>query len=408
MMLTPQPVGIFPLPASYLVLAETEDPAGAYQQLMQGKIPPSFPPAWQFYQFALDNQLSEACAALATDNSDIARYNRFVLQSSPEQYEELRSHLTGYLRDLLEVVVYTLGYTTQPPQADNLTGETLALVLAAQVNHFVETGDTSSALERLTQAIDAVQDVSPIFAALLKSTRLEMERAHSDAHIKMIPQYRQVLQALHPTDLHTAKAEAWLNLGITYQELSNGQAGSLMEASKCYQQALKVFTFEGHPEQYALAQSNLALTYLAMPLVKASDRLRAAIAIQSLREALRVYQKETHPDQWASAQMNLANAMQYLPGTHPQENLEQAVELYEEILAVRNPQTDPIGYARLLANQANALAHLGIFNHAIPKLQQAHALFMRNKEREAADATLELLNQIHNRQRELLIQNNQS
>jgi tetratricopeptide (TPR) repeat protein len=400
-MITPQPIGIFPLPVNYLVLPDTEQGAEAHAQLMQGKMPAEFPAEWRFFQLASEGQIDRAYQTLADDSSPVARYNRFVLQSSKEDYQTLADELVGDLRQFLDVVAYTLGYIAHAPEVGALEGEAQAFILMAQATQQIEQDDVPAALDLLTQAISAAQTASPVFSALLHSTKLEMQRKHADSHITMIPAFKQVLQTLHRTDLEVAKSEAWLNLGITYQELSNGQRASLLEAVKCYQQALKVFTLEDHPEQYALTQSNLALCYLAIPLVEASDRLRAGIAIQALKEALKVYQRDTHQDQWASTQMNLANAMQYLPTTHPRENLERAVETYEEILQVRNPQTDPIGYARLLANQANALAHLGIFNHAIPKLQQAHSLFMRNKEREAAEATLELLNQIHDRQREV-------
>jgi tetratricopeptide (TPR) repeat protein len=128
-----------------------------------------------------------------------------------------------------------------------------------------------------------------------------------------------------------------------------------------------------------------------MPLTEASDQLRSAVAVQSLRQALQVYDRDSYPAQWASAQLNLANALQYLPSTHPEENLTQAVELYEDLLAARSPQLDPLGYARLLANQGNALAHLGIFDHATAKLAEAQRLFEQCGEWETAVSVRELL-----------------
>ncbi|MCB0037306.1 MAG: tetratricopeptide repeat protein, partial [Anaerolineales bacterium] len=158
--------------------------------------------------------------------------------------------------------------------------------------------------------------------------------------------------------------------------------------------ALYVFKRESHPEYFALCQTNLALAYLTMPMREASDQLRMGIAVQSLREAMEVYRPDTHPDQWASAQLNLANALQYLPSSHPAENLAQAVELYEEILAIRTPTGDPLGYARVQANQANALAHLGIFDHAQTKLNQALPIFEMYGDEEAAASVRGLLGQI--------------
>ena len=136
-----------------------------------------------------------------------------------------------------------------------------------------------------------------------------------------------------------------------------------------------------------------------MPMIEASDQLRMAIAVQSLKEALKIYTRETHPQMWASAQLNLANALQYLPSTHTDENIVQAVEIYEELLDVRDKNTDPVGYARLLANQGNALAHLGIFDHATSKLQEATGLFKLAGMSDAVESIQGVLDQIQVQQK---------
>ena len=93
--------------------------------------------------------------------------------------------------------------------------------------------------------------------------------------------------------------------------------------------------------------------------------------------------------------LNMANALQYLPSSHPQENLIEAVNAYEELLAVRNKALDPVGHARLLANQANALAHLGMFAPAIEKLTEARKLLSWHGEDDAAAAILEQVERIN-------------
>ncbi len=60
---------------------------------------------------------------------------------------------------------------------------------------------------------------------------------------------------------------------------------------------------------------------------------------------------------------------------HQADNLDEAVQLYEELLAYRDPPVDPLGRARLLANQGNALGHLGVFADARERLDRAAALF---------------------------------
>jgi tetratricopeptide (TPR) repeat protein len=128
---------------------------------------------------------------------------------------------------------------------------------------------------------------------------------------------------------------------------------------------------------------NVALAILALPTIQASDQVRLGVAVQSLRAALRVYTEETHPEQWSSGRLNLANALQYLPSGHREDNLAEAVDIYEELLAVRSPQRDPAGYARVLANQGNALAHLGILDHAQEKFEEAMLWFSRLGEGDA-------------------------
>jgi tetratricopeptide (TPR) repeat protein len=121
------------------------------------------------------------------------------------------------------------------------------------------------------------------------------------------------------------------------------------------------------------------------------DRIRLGVAVTSLRAALRVFTPESHPVAWASTQLNLANALQYLPSVHQEANLDEAVQLYEEVLAYRDPLRDPLGYARILANQGNALGHLGVFGDARERLSRARELFAANGDEEAVEGVDEVL-----------------
>lgn len=390
----PQPIGIFPLPAGYLLLPATPGVEAVQGALLLGRIPHNLPPALRFFEYALAGQTEAAYEALVGDTSPEAAFNRFVLRPNPDQFTSLSHKFTGDLRHLLDVVAYTLGYLAVPPERGETQAERLALVLMAQATHALEQNDGDGAIGLLAEAAQAARASSPVFAAQLLGTLAETKYRFWGLNAALIQHYQEAIQLLEPSELAETRAEMWLNLGIVYQDMAQGRRGPLLEASKCYQKALSVLTRESQPEAYALAQTNLALAYLAMPLQEASDQLRVGIAVQSLREALKIYTSETHPEQWASVQLNLANAYQYLPSTHPEENLVQAVELYEELLAVRHPDTDPLGYARVLANQGNALAHLGIFVHAVPKLEDALALFEAQGESEAALSVANLLAEV--------------
>ncbi|MCB0197706.1 MAG: hypothetical protein KDJ65_37520 [Anaerolineae bacterium] len=391
----PQPLGIFPLPAGYLLLPPVEGVADVQSTLMQGQIPDHCPESLAFFRLALDGDIDAAYRALAADDSLEAAYNRFVLKSSPEDYATLRRIFKGELRQLLDVAAYTIGYLAMPPRRGEAQDECLALIIMTHATDALERDDGARAIELLTEAADLCRTISPLFAAQIIGTLAQTKYNYHGPDFTLIQLYQDALKLLESSSLAETRAEMWLNLGIVYHDLSSGRRGALLEAVKCYQSALSTFVRDKHPEPYALAQSNLGLAYLSMPLQEAGDQLRMAIAVQSLREALEVYTPETHPEQWASAQLNLANAYQYLPSTHPEENLMQAVDLYEEVLTFRSRSRDPLGYARVLANQGNALAHLGIFDHAVPKLEEARTIFAAHGETDAALSITTLLQQAH-------------
>ncbi len=94
--------------------------------------------------------------------------------------------------------------------------------------------------------------------------------------------------------------------------------------------------------------------------------------------------------------MNLANALQYAPSSHPESNLIQAVQIYDQVLTVRTRAREPVAYALVVLNQANALAHLGIFKPALEKAAEAYKLFQWYDQSEQAMAARELVELINN------------
>ncbi|NJN19238.1 MAG: tetratricopeptide repeat protein [Oscillochloris sp.] len=392
-MLRPQPLGIFPLPAGYLVLPPVAESVALQADLLRGHIPDAAPPELIFYLHALHGDAERAAQTISGDTPE-DRYNRFVLSGDLDQYLVLRTQLQGDLGLLLAIVAYTLGYSDELPDPGSADGELCALALLTHAAAALERQDGDAAMGLLKQAITAAQPASPLFAAQLLSNLAETHQRFIGNDAMVLQHLRTAEQLLATSGLVELRAQIALNLGLVYHDMAQGRREVLLEAVKYYQEALQIFTRDNAPEWYALAQNNLALAYLAMPLTEASDQLRKGIAVQSLREALKVYTPETHPDQWASAQLNLANALQHLPSTNPQNHLVEAVELYEAVLAVRDRDSDPLGYGRVLANQGNALAHLGIFVHAKPKLQEAVRVFTAYGDGEAAMALREILAEI--------------
>ena len=392
-LLRPQPIGIFELPAGYLVLPAVPGAEAVRDGLLQGRAPDEWPDGLAFYGLALAGDVERALNAIADDGTPEAAYNRFVLNSDPRTYHQLAATLSGDLAALLHIVAFTLGYDDRLPDGEGLTGEWRALWLIAQAARHLEGDAPAEAVPLLQGAADAAGPVSPLLAAQALGTLAHTLREVEGVSGKVAQLYRQAVDALDGSGLDEPRAELWLNLAMTYHELAQGGRGALVEAVKCYQQAVRVLTRERHPELFALAHNNLALAYLAMPMTEAGDALRMGVAVGSLREALKVYTRETHPERWAGAQLNLANALQYLPSAHPLDNLEEAIRLYDEVLAVRGDD-DPLGRARVLASQGNALAHLGDFARAVPILESARDTFTAHGEADSAAAVQGVLDDI--------------
>jgi len=393
----PQPIGVFPPPAAFLLLPPSNGDT-ALAALLHGDITSSLPPEWSFFEDAVNGRIDEAKSKLVGLNTPLAAYNTFVLEGGDHiAYQSLQNNLASDLLPFLRLVAFQFGLTDELPQAEDLEGEFRAAALLTRASQSLELGEGAQAISDLELAVACVGNSSPVFAAQLlgQIANLHWNNPGNNG-TQAIENYREALRLAGETLLTGLRAELWLNLGSCYQDQSQGRRSYLTQAIQAYQEAIHCGLSEtSHPEMYALAQNNLGLAYLSMPMVEASDSLRKAVAVQSFREALKIYQDTTHRREWISAKLNLANALQHLPSSHPEENLLQAVEIYEELLQTRSRAEDPVGYARLLANQANALAHLGLFSQSLEKATEAYKLFHWHNELDAAGSVLELVGTVH-------------
>lgn len=395
--LHPQPVGIFAHPASNLILPAVEDDRGALKNLLMGKSDIEFPIEWEFYFAAIQGDRDTAISLLGNDSSDLNCYNRFVLGPSAEAYAKARLLLTNQWREILDVAAFIAGVIDEIQSEFTLENELLAFALATSAAADLEKNCLAEAASKLKQAIQEARSHSTLLAAILTAQHADvMVATPGYSPALAINAYQEAIRLGNDCELPLFLAELQMKLGLAYQNAANGQRGPLLEAVNAYQAALQQGINEAeHPEMFAQVQNNLGLAYLSMPASETSNQLRTGIAVQSFRHALKIFTRENHPDMWASVSMNLANALVYAPSSHPEENLIQAVETYEEILLVRSRAKDHVAYALVLLNQANALAHLGIFKPALEKLAEAYKLFHWYEQIEQANAAKELLEQIN-------------
>jgi tetratricopeptide (TPR) repeat protein len=153
-------------------------------------------------------------------------------------------------------------------------------------------------------------------------------------------------------------AEAEMNLGLIIQSLAGVHLAVMSHAITAYQRALRTFTRDAYPTEFAIIHNNLATAYLSIPMTDEHAKMREALAVQSFEQALQVVTLIDQPIEYAMLQNNLGNALQYASSSHQLENNYRALEAYDEALKVRNCKDTPLEYANTIANKANALCNL--------------------------------------------------
>lgn len=370
-----QPLGIFGLPAGMLLLPDTPKCAQIAQLCRTGKRPGEFPAEALYYQLALSGADPVEIGNALPRGGTVREFNQLVLGPTRERFEVLLGRLSGDLALLVKWHGYLNGYCQLPDYRAANAATIAAILCSSKASYQLELSDSKGAVELLKEAVELVGETSPVFAAGLRADLAQIllgEPATCGEGIKILS---EALEALADTDLNDLAAEVHLSLAIALHEQLASDPAALREAVKHYMNATRLVSAESSPFVFGTAHMNLALAYLAMPMAEASDQLRYGVAIASLRHAVAAFDPARFPQAWASARLNLANALVYAPSARQGDNLVEAVEIYEEVLQLRDRNEDPMGYARVSANQGNALAHLGMFDHAKAKLHDARVLF---------------------------------
>lgn len=170
--------------------------------------------------------------------------------------------------------------------------------------------------------------------------------------------YTEALPILQEFASSEEVAQAQMNYGLVLQSLVPFNMAQIEDSIQVYQAALRVFTWENYPQEYAILHNNIAIAYLSMSGGFQQQYLFEGLAVQTFEAALKHINIIDHPREYAMLQNNLGNALQYLPSSHPLDNLVRAIAAYDQALKVRNLQDTPIEYANTIANKANALLNL--------------------------------------------------
>jgi tetratricopeptide (TPR) repeat protein len=151
-----------------------------------------------------------------------------------------------------------------------------------------------------------------------------------------------------------------INLGAAYRMLAEveAKAENCKKAIKACEEALKVYTLERFPMDYAMTQNNLGNAYKRLAEVEAKAE-NCKKAIKAYEESLKVYTLERFPTNYAITQNNLGAAYGTLAEIEAKaENCERAITAFEEALKVRTLERFPMDYAMTQNNLGEAYRRL--------------------------------------------------
>jgi tetratricopeptide (TPR) repeat protein len=222
--------------------------------------------------------------------------------------------------------------------------------------------DLWNAVELYQQAIKMCDADYPLLKARSQAGMSGALKSIPDAGTELLLQakagYEEALAVLQELAVAEETAEAQMNLGLVLQSLVPFNLAKITDSIAAYHEAMRIFTSEKYPQEYAILSNNIAIAYLSMSGGSEQQNLCEGLAVQTFEAALKHINLIEHPREYAMLQNNLGNALQYLQSSHPVENSLRAIAAYNEALKVRNCQDTPLEYANTIANKANALFNL--------------------------------------------------
>jgi len=138
---------------------------------------------------------------------------------------------------------------------------------------------------------------------------------------------------------------------LLYTWSKNGSPQYYKPAINAFQDTLKVFKRDTHPQKFADIHHNMALIYSEIPVSKEERPIWTAFCASSFKKVLKFYTKERYPYEYAMASHNYATALMNFPEAKLHNNLNKAFAMFEDALSIRTAKAYPLERALTLLNQ---------------------------------------------------------
>ena len=169
------------------------------------------------------------------------------------------------------------------------------------------------------------------------------------------------------------------SLGNAYGDRIRGERADNIElAVASFELALQIYTRDAFPEDWAMTQNNLATAYWNRIRGKRADNIEQAIIYLQL--ALQIYTRDAFPEHWAQEQENLGTAYRDRICGERADNLEQAIYLYNQAAQIFTRESYPQKWSTNQAHLAEAFIKRAELTNSCTDLDTAIELLQSSLE----------------------------
>lgn len=162
----------------------------------------------------------------------------------------------------------------------------------------------------------------------------------------------KAIQYFKEEDIPELLGEAGIKKAVLlYTWSKNGSPQYYKAAINAFQDTLKVFKRNTHPQKFAEVHHHLALIYSEIPASDEEKPIWTAFSASSFKNVLEFYNKQQYPYQYAMVNHNYATALMDFPPAKIHDNLAKANAMFEEALQIRTASKYPMERALTLLNQ---------------------------------------------------------
>ncbi|MGH1387475.1 hypothetical protein [Kordia sp.] len=238
------------------------------------------------------------------------------------------------------------------PEAKNALDIQLASALMAQLQLPYDNDKLNEILELFQKGINFYESKNKkVNAGLLYVDASEIANFKDD-YIESKNLINKAILYFREEDIPEFLGEAGLRKAtLLYTWSKNGSPQYYKPAINAFQDTLKVFKRDTHPQKFADVHHNLALIYSEIPVSSEEKPIWTAFCASSFKEVLKFYTKENHPYKFAMVSHNYATALMNFPEAKLHNNLDKAFGMFEDALTIRTASNHAFERALTLTNQ---------------------------------------------------------